>query len=205
MPDFAFERRCAAPVCGIDEAGRGPLAGPVIAAAVVLDQRHAKRIAALGLDDSKKLSAAKREALFAALPEVAQIGVGQASVEEIDALNILRATFLAMRRAVEALPLAPAHILVDGNLAPPELAPLPVTPLVGGDGKSLSIAAASIVAKVTRDRIMTALAETHPHYGWARNSGYGTAAHRAAIARHGFTAHHRRSFNVQLELPPSST
>jgi ribonuclease HII len=200
MPDFSHESRCPAPVCGIDEAGRGPLAGPVVAAAVILDAAQLARIRALGLNDSKRLSAARREAIFAALPGVAAIGIGRAEPEEIDRLNILRATCLAMRRAVDALPVAPAHALVDGNHAPPELAPLPVTPLVGGDGKSLSIAAASIVAKVTRDRLMRALAAVYPAYGWAENAGYGTRAHRRAIAAHGLTPEHRRSFKVQLEL-----
>lgn len=205
MPHYRIEQTLTAPVAGIDEAGRGPLAGPVVAAAVILDAAKLKPIRALALDDSKKLSAAKREAIFAALPELAQIGVGQASVAEIDALNILNATFLAMRRAVDALGVQPAHILVDGNLKPKTLSDFAVMPLVGGDGKSLSIAAASIVAKVTRDRIMARLAAAHPEYGWAANAGYGTEAHRKAIAAHGFTPHHRRSFKVQLQLwTPSS-
>lgn len=205
MPDYRIEQMHPAPVAGIDEAGRGPLAGPVVAACVILNVAKIDEIRTLGLDDSKKLVHAKREMIFEALPQVALIGVGQASVAEIDRLNILRATFLAMRRAVDALPQLPAHILVDGNLAPPELAPFPVTPIIGGDGKSLSIAAASIIAKVTRDRVMTRLAEAHPAYGWERNAGYGTEQHRRAIAAYGFTPHHRRSFNVQLELPSPST
>jgi ribonuclease HII len=205
MPDYRIEQTCPAPVAGIDEAGRGPLAGPVVAAAVILDVAQMKAIGRLGLDDSKKLVRAKREALFAALPECALIGIGEASVAEIDNLNILNATFLAMRRAVDALAVPPSHLLVDGNQTPKTLSHFSVTPLVRGDGRSLSIAAASIVAKVTRDRIMARLAEDHPGYGWERNAGYGTEAHRRAIAAYGFTPHHRRSFNVQLELLGSSS
>ncbi|QIE56271.1 ribonuclease HII [Pikeienuella piscinae] len=190
IPDFSFERATAAvPVAGVDEAGRGPWAGPVVAAAVILDPSSTPA----GLNDSKKLTARRRAALFAALAPVAGIGVGIASVEEIDRLNILNATYLAMRRAVDALPEAPAFALIDGNRLPPDL-PCPAEAVVKGDARSLSIAAASIVAKVTRDRIMAALAETHPEYGWESNAGYGVAAHRAALIAHGVTPHHRRSF-----------
>ncbi|OFX09438.1 MAG: ribonuclease HII [Alphaproteobacteria bacterium RIFOXYD12_FULL_60_8] len=145
------------------------------------------------LDDSKKLSPAKREHLFEQLCQSsARIGVGLASVEEIDRLNILQATFLAMGRAVENLGVRPDLALVDGN-RPPQLS-CPVKTVIKGDGKSLSIAAASIIAKVTRDRIMAALAEEFPGYGWERNSGYGSAEHQAALDRLGVTPHHRRSF-----------
>lgn len=191
-PDFSFERAalCAdrVPVAGVDEAGRGPWAGPVVAAAVILDP---ERIPA-GLNDSKKLSAARREALFTSLQTHAQSGVGLASVEEIDSLNILRASLLAMARAVEALPRAPRWALVDGTHMPA----LNCTgeTLVKGDGRSLSIAAASIIAKVTRDRMMRDLAAQFPVYGWERNKGYGTAVHAAALKIHGVTQHHRRSF-----------
>lgn len=189
-PDFSFERAApAAPVCGVDEAGRGPWAGPVVAAAAILDPATVPE----GLNDSKKLSEPRREALFEALHETAEIGVGVASVEEIDRLNILNATWLAMRRAVADLPRAPGFALVDGNRLPPDL-PLPALAVVKGDGRSASIAAASIVAKVTRDRIMRALDAERPEYGWAANKGYGVAAHAEALRRWGVTPHHRRSF-----------
>lgn len=175
-------------IAGVDEAGRGPWAGPVMAAAVIL----AGPVPA-GLDDSKKLSAKRREALFAALLDSdCLIGVGQASVAEIDAHNILQATWLAMTRAVEALGVDPGHVLVDGNRLPAWR--WPATAIVGGDGKEPAIAAASIIAKVTRDRIMAALAAEHPGYGWAANQGYGTAAHAEALKRLGPTPHHRASF-----------
>ncbi len=192
MPDYRAEARFLAsapgPVCGVDEAGRGPLAGPVVAAAVILERRRIPR----GLDDSKKLTAAKRAALYGKILTDAVVGVGQASVEEIDRLNIRRATHLAMARAVSALATAPAFALVDGNDAPALICPCET--LIGGDGLSVSIAAASIVAKVTRDRMMAALHDAHPDYGWDRNMGYGTAAHLAALNRLGPCVHHRRSF-----------
>jgi ribonuclease HII len=188
MPDDRLERALAAPVAGIDEAGRGPWAGPVVAAAVVLDPA---RVPA-GLDDSKRLSAPRRAALFEALAACAAVGVGLADVAEIDRLNIRRATHLAMRRALDALPTRPRHALVDGNDVPD--LPCPATAVVGGDGLSLSIAAASIVAKVTRDRLMEALARSHPGYGFERHKGYGTALHRGALARLGPCAQHRLSF-----------
>ena len=176
-------------ICGVDEAGRGPWAGPVVAAAVVLDRGRIPP----GLDDSKKLTPRRRAALFDAVRASAAVGVGIASVEEIDALNILRANDLAMLRAIEALQPAPGAALIDGNRVPPGL-PCRARALVGGDGRSLSIAAASIIAKVTRDRIMEELAGAHPGYGWERNRGYGTPEHRAALIRLGVTPHHRRSF-----------
>ncbi len=189
---LSAERAFASPgatVCGVDEAGRGPWAGPVVAAAVVLDP------AALpaGLDDSKKLSATRRAALFDAIRAAASVGVGIATVAEIDALNILRANDLAMCRAVAALGPAPGGALIDGNRVPPGF-PCPARAVIGGDASVLSIAAASIVAKVTRDRLMDALAAEHPGYGWETNRGYGTAGHRAALERLGVTQHHRRSF-----------
>ncbi len=188
MIDLALEHARRGPVAGIDEAGRGPWAGPVVAAAVVLDAGSVP----VGVTDSKRLSRARREALFAALRAGARIGVGAASVAEIDRLNILAATLVAMRRAVDDLGVAPAHVLIDGNRMP-ELA-CPATAVVGGDARSLSIAAASIVAKVTRDRIMARLARRYPGFGWERNAGYGTPEHRAALDRLGVTPHHRRSF-----------
>ena len=193
MPDFSLERSLGvAPVAGIDEAGRGPLAGPVFAAAVVLDIARVPQ----GIDDSKKLAAARRERIAEELRACAHVGLGQASVAEIDRLNILEATMLAMRRALDALSAAmgaaPAHVLVDGNRLPD--LPCPARAVVGGDGKSLSIAAASIVAKVARDRLMAELAQAHPHYGWERNAGYGTAEHLRALTDHGPTPHHRITF-----------
>ncbi|MER2508951.1 MAG: ribonuclease HII [Amaricoccus sp.] len=189
MPDFALESRSVQPVCGIDEVGRGPLAGPVVAAAVILNPLAIPE----GIDDSKRLTAARREALHAELLASAVVGVGQASVEEIDRINILRASFLAMRRALAQLTPGPALALVDGNKVPPALG-CPARAIVGGDGLVLSIAAASIVAKVTRDRIMVALAQQFPGYAWEQNKGYGTRAHVAALSELGVTPHHRRSF-----------
>jgi ribonuclease HII len=193
MPDFSLERSCKqGPVAGIDEAGRGPWAGPVVAAAVILDEKTLPKEIAAQLDDSKVVPPPLRGELFGLLPLYALIGVGQATVEEIDSHNILQATMLAMVRAVQRLPVAPAMALVDGNRSP--ALPCPVRPVVKGDGLSLSIAAASIIAKVTRDRIMADLARQHPGYGWEHNAGYGTAEHQAALKRLGITPHHRQSF-----------
>ena len=176
-------------VCGIDEAGRGPLAGPVVAAAVILDP--ARPIA--GLDDSKKLSEKKRIALAAEIRAKALAwAVAEASVEEIDRVNILHATMLAMQRAVAALPVAAESALVDGNRCPP-LA-IPVEAVVQGDGKIASIAAASILAKTVRDAGMLELDARYPQYGFARHMGYPTAAHLAALAEHGASPVHRKSF-----------
>jgi ribonuclease HII len=200
MPDFAFEKRCAGIVCGIDEAGRGPLAGPVVAAAVVLDRRRIPRALRDGLDDSKKLAPEAREEYFGIIRRSAvAIGVGAASAREIDRINILRATLAAMGRAVTALRFVPELALVDGNVPPP--LPCRVETVIGGDGLSLSIAAASVIAKVTRDRLMRRLAERYAGYGWATNVGYGTDEHRAALQALGPTPHHRKSFApVQLHF-----
>ena len=192
MPDFAIERGCAGMVCGVDEAGRGPLAGPVVAAAVILDRRRFRGILRRELDDSKVLSREAREACFAALLASAKIGVGAASAREIDRINILRASLVAMRRAVAALGLMPDIALVDGNIAPP--LPCPIKTVVKGDALSFSIAAASVIAKVTRDRIMRTLACRYPGYGWETNVGYSTVEHFDGIGRLGVTPHHRRSF-----------
>jgi ribonuclease HII len=183
-------------VAGVDEAGRGPLAGPVVAAAVVF--RPGQRVA--GVTDSKQLSAQQRDQLAASIHRRAlAIGVGAASSGDVDRLNILRATHLAMRRALARLPVVPDHVLVDG-LAVAELGH-EHTAVVGGDAKSFTIACASIVAKTTRDRIMTRLARRYPGYGWDTNMGYGTPEHVTALAAHGPTPHHRRSFvPVQLSL-----
>ncbi len=196
MPDFHFEDQVlaagAASVCGIDEAGRGPWAGPVVAAAVVLDRADLPPALIGEMDDSKKLSAARREDLRARLAHHAHIGLGLASAEEIDAVNVLQATFRAMARAIADLGEVPDHALVDGNRMPD--LPCEATAIVKGDGRSLSIAAASIAAKVERDRIMTALASVYPGYGWERNAGYGTREHRDALRRFGVTPAHRKSF-----------
>ena len=202
-PDDAEERAARAAgyacVCGIDEAGRGPLAGPVVAAAVVLPPG----LALPGLNDSKKLTARRREALYTQLREDERvlIGVGMAAAAEIDRLNILRATHAAMARAVAALPTAVDFCLIDG-LPVPQF-PLPQRALVKGDARCLSIAAASIVAKVTRDRLMKDLAQQYPGYGFEKHAGYGTAAHLAALRRLGPCPEHRRSFApvAQLLLP----
>ena len=187
MISFDFEDQHKGLVAGVDEAGRGPWAGPVVAAAVILD-RHSFPA---GLNDSKKLSEAARARLYAEL--IAQRhGIGIASVEEIDAVNIHWATMLAMERAVAALGITPAHVLVDGNRLPRW--PHAATPIVKGDGRSLSIAAASIIAKVTRDRMMIALDAEFPGYGWAENKGYGTPMHQRGLAEIGVTPHHRQSF-----------
>jgi len=191
MPDYAHERRLGGLVAGIDEVGRGPLAGPVVAAAVVLKSGRLPKALA-GLDDSKALTAEARLAYAAVLRRVAHIGVGAASVEEIDGINILQASLLAMRRAYAALGFKPDAALVDGNRAP--RIDCRVVTLVGGDALSLSIAAASVIAKVTRDRAMTSLSRRYDRYGWERNAGYPTEEHRAAILVHGITRHHRRSF-----------
>lgn len=190
IPDFSFEDNCGiARVCGIDEAGRGPWAGPVVAGAVILNSEHIPD----GLNDSKKLTAKRRDALFDVISETALVGVGVASVQEIDEINILQATFLAMRRAAEALPQRPSFALIDGNKIPPHLI-CDAQAIVKGDGRSLSIAAASIIAKVTRDRIMVTLAQQFPGYGWERNAGYGVKAHQEGLNRLGVTPHHRVSF-----------
>ena len=198
MPDFARESALRGVVCGIDEVGRGPLAGPVVAAAVILDRRRLPRALRNGLDDSKKLAPEARAEFAAALRACATIGLGAASAAEIDRVNILNATFLAMRRAVAALPVTPEAALVDGNRAPH--LPCRAEPVIGGDGLSLSIAAASIVAKVTRDGLMRRLALRYEGYGWETNVGYGTEEHRAAIVRLGLTPHHRLSFQPSRDL-----
>ena len=192
FPCFDLEQSLArasgTPIAGVDEAGRGPWAGPVVAAAAILDPNNIPD----GLNDSKKLTPNERDRLFDIIQATAKIAVGIVNVGEIDRRNILQATLLAMREAVLGLPLSPAGVLIDGNKCPD--LPCPAHAIVKGDGRSFSIAAASIIAKVTRDRIMVRLAAEYPGYGWERNKGYGTPEHRTALARLGVTIHHRRSF-----------
>jgi len=187
-PTFEIEQSIPGTIAGIDEAGRGPLAGPVVAGAVILDPANFPE----GLRDSKTLSERRRGELAKALWQCATIGVGVASVEEIDKINILQATLLAMSRAAANLPVRPDVCIVDGNIKPKLRCP--AYTVVKGDAKSFSIAAASIIAKTTRDRMMRELAREFPHYAWEKNKGYGVAAHREALEHHGVTPHHRKSF-----------
>ncbi|PJE37409.1 ribonuclease HII [Pseudooceanicola lipolyticus] len=192
-PDDSLERsartRGFLRIAGVDEVGRGPLAGPVTAAAVVLDLEAVPA----GLNDSKRLSPKVRDRLTEVIHAQAQVAIAHASVAEIDELNILRASHLAMCRAVAALDPAPDFLLIDGNLLPRDLA-LPAEAVVKGDARSVSIAAASIVAKTARDAIMVDLAQQHPGYGWETNAGYPSKSHRLALQNLGVTPHHRRSF-----------
>ena len=193
QPDFEFETAAAEHgfqrVVGVDEVGRGPWAGPVTSAAVILDPSNIPD----GLNDSKLLSAKRREALYEQILSCAEVSVADVSVEEIDQHNILRASHLAMVRAIQGLTHPADYALIDGNMIPRGLN-LPASAIVKGDQRSLSIAAASIVAKVWRDRLMIALAQQHPGYGWETNAGYGTPAHQEGLKCHGVTPHHRRSF-----------
>jgi ribonuclease HII len=195
-PCFKIEKSFPEPLAGVDEAGCAPLAGPVVAAAVVLDRSSFPR----GIDDSKVVPVRDREAICARLYKVAKVGVGIASVEEIETLNIYWARMLAMTRAVEALGFDPAWVLVDGNACPRW--DRPSKAIVAGDAKCRSIAAASIVAKVTRDRIMADYCVQYPGYGWSSNKGYPTPDHRRAIASLGITPLHRRSFSGVREHVP---
>ncbi len=193
LPDFSFESAALASgktcIVGVDEAGRGPLAGPVVAAAVCLDATCIPE----GLNDSKRLTAAARSEIAACLWRTAEVAVGIADVEEIDSLNILHASMLAMERAVVGLRRAADHVLVDGNRVPSALSGRAAC-IVGGDALCLSISAASVIAKVWRDRLMVDLAQHHPGYGWERNVGYPTKEHQEALRNLGVTPHHRRSF-----------
>ncbi len=193
VPDFttetAFLSRGQIRIAGVDEAGRGPLAGPVVAAAVILNPADIPE----GLADSKTLGVGRRVALAAEIRARARFAIAEASVEEIDRMNILQASHLAMRRALAALNPAPDFALIDGNRMPGDL-PCAAETLVRGDARCLSIAAASILAKVARDAIMADLARMHPLYGWERNAGYPVPGHLAGLKRWGVTPHHRRSF-----------
>ena len=198
-PDFQFETNAvqngALRVVGVDEVGRGPLAGPVTAAAVWLNPAAIPK----GLNDSKVLTQAQRQSLSAELLIVAQVSIAHASVDEIDSLNILRASHLAMVRAIQGLQSPPDYALIDGNMIPKGIS-CPAVAIIKGDMRSLSIAAASIVAKVARDAIMVDLAQQHPGYGWETNAGYPTLAHREALVRLGVTPHHRRSFKPVYQM-----
>lgn len=199
MPDFSIEDQYQGRIAGIDEVGRGPLAGPVVAAAVILPRDDRLPVALLNeLNDSKKLSIRKREHLHAIIMDCAEVGIGAASVREIDQVNILQATYIAMRRAVSRLNTVPDQALVDGNRDPG--LPCAVETVVKGDSKSLSIAAASIVAKVVRDRAMARLAVRYPFFGWEGNAGYGVKKHMAGLVDVGPTVHHRRSFKPIANL-----
>ncbi|ANP37019.1 MULTISPECIES: ribonuclease HII [Rhodobacterales] len=193
QPDYSLEDAARARgsliIAGVDEVGRGPLAGPVTAAAVILTPECIPE----GLNDSKKLSPKKRQAVEQAIFDNGVVAIAHATVEEIDSLNILRASHLAMERAVAALNPQPDYLLIDGNMIPNGLQ-IPAEAVVKGDGKSLSIAAASIVAKEARDRIMVDLAQQFPGYGWEKNAGYPSKQHRTALEELGVTPHHRRSF-----------
>ena len=193
VPDLSLENAISGVVCGIDEAGRGPWVGDVVAAAVILGE-----FVPQGINDSKKLTEKRREILFEQIIIHCKIGIGRASVEEIDQINIGKATKLAMQRAFTALPSKPDHAIVDGNQLPH--LPCQMQYVIKGDSISLSIAAASIIAKVTRDREIIELAKLYPHYGWERNKGYGTKEHSDAMQIHGITPLHRKSYAPVREL-----
>ncbi len=198
MPDFELEKEARSKgyllVCGVDEAGRGPLAGPVCAAAVILDEN----LPVDGINDSKKLSEKKREALYdVIIKNAVAYGIAFASVEEIEEHNILNATYLAMNRAIEMLSVRADFALIDGNRVPTGI-PIECQTVVKGDAKSMSIAAASILAKVTRDRLLLEYDQKYPEYGFAKHKGYGTAEHMDAIRKHGITEVHRPSFLKKL-------
>lgn len=205
MPDFELEKKYNGYVAGVDEAGRGPWAGPVVAGAVIIKNKNLPFDLLNGLDDSKKISALKREILFERLFEEkakgeVSIGIGQASCQEIDNLNILQATFLAMKRAVQNLDISPQTALIDGNRLPKDF-PCEMKCVIKGDALSFSIAAASIIAKVYRDHLMKNMALKYPGYGFEKNAGYGTLAHIEGLKKHGITPEHRLSYKpIQVFL-----
>ncbi|MDD9331886.1 MAG: ribonuclease HII [Wolbachia sp.] len=188
-PDFTLENELPGIIAGVDEVGRGPLAGPVISAAVVFTDR---RMIIYGINDSKKLTPKDRKILYQKITSIAKFGIGTASVEEIDSYNILGATKLSMKRALMNLNLEVDYVLVDGN-QPPDVK-WQVKPIINGDNLSISIASASIVAKVTRDQLMQELHDKYPEYNWYKNKGYGTKEHVNAINHYGITEHHRKNF-----------
>lgn len=198
MPDFEVENSLQGIIAGVDEAGRGPWAGPVVAGAVVILDKNIEKSLLDGLDDSKKISAKKRDKLYQTLFEEeakgkVSIGIGEATAKEIDELNILQATFLAMKRATEALKVKPDAAIIDGNQTPKNF-PCKTKTIIKGDAKSYSISAASIVAKVYRDRLMNNLAQKYPYYAFEKNAGYGTAAHIKGLNEHGICVEHRCSY-----------
>ena len=209
MPDFSYEQDIASKglIFGFDEAGRGPWCGPVVAACVCWPNQDIPAELSCSINDSKKLSAQKREQLFSLIMNSnALVGIGQASAQEIDEINILNATFLAMKRAKDSIEKQGhlvAHALIDGNKLPKW--DISMNAIVGGDSKSLSIASASIIAKVTRDHIMQDLANQYPHYAWDKNSGYGTKVHQEALLKYGVTPHHRKSYAPIAKILASDT
>lgn len=201
---FTLEKNFPGPVCGLDEAGRGPLAGPVMAACVHIHEGDRRKRFWSRVNDSKKLTRQQREELYIPIVEHCAFGIAEANVEEIDTINILHASMLAMARALDKMitdfNIRPELALVDGNYSPN--LPCKVQTVIQGDATSLSIAAASILAKVTRDRLMQQLCEHHPGYGWSTNAGYGTREHLEGLKKHGITIHHRKTFApVQMEMP----
>ena len=202
MPDFSLEKKYfekgLKSIAGVDEAGRGSWAGPVVATAVVFEKKEWPKIVNIGLDDSKKLSPKRRRKLFDIIQDNADVGVGLASVLEIDQINILQATFLAMDRALGNLKVIPDYTLIDGDRVPPVR--YPAEAIVKGDARSISIAAASIVAKVTRDELMIELGLNFSNYAWERNMGYGTKKHKEGLERFGVTEHHRKSYKPIINI-----
>lgn len=208
MPDWKLEDIYEGAVCGVDEAGRGPWVGPVVAGAVVFLNRNINQDLLNGINDSKKLTATKREMLYKLLLKEEEqgnltFGIGEASAGEIDSLNILQATFLAMKRAVQKLKILPSHALIDGNRLPRDFG-CPCSCHIGGDGKSYSIAAASILAKVYRDNLLKQLALKYPGYGFEKNAGYGTKEHIEGLKKYGITPEHRKSYRPIREIIENS-
>jgi ribonuclease HII len=202
MPDFSLEKKYfekgLKSIAGVDEAGRGSWAGPVVAAAVVFEKKKWPNIVNIGIDDSKKLSPKRRRNFFDIIQDNADVGVGLASVLEIDQINILQATFLAMDRALGNLQVTPDYTLIDGDKVPPVR--YRAEAIVKGDARSISIAAASIVAKVTRDELMIELGLNFSNYAWERNMGYGTKKHKEGLERFGVTEHHRKSYKPIINI-----
>ena len=204
MPDFEFEDMCQGLVAGVDEAGRGPWVGPVVAGAVIFLNRNVNPYLLNHLNDSKKLSAKRREELFDLIKEESNkgnlcFGIGEASAEEIDQINILQASFLAMKRAIENMCLKPDVALIDGNRTPQDFI-CPTQCIIKGDARSFSISAASIIAKVHRDKLMQQMALIYPGYGFEKNAGYGTKEHIEGLIKYGITPEHRKTYKPIREL-----